>query len=119
VIGVTSVNAQGALSIFSNYGPDITAVAAPGENLVTTYPGGNYAAVSGTSFAAALVTGGISAMLLPAQGAFNTLPAPQALNPFYVLQSFAAAGSANNTVGGYGVVNLAAAARAAQQYMNH
>ena len=44
VLEDTSVNTEGYLSTFSNYGPAITAVAAPGENLVTTYPGGNYAA---------------------------------------------------------------------------
>ena len=32
-------------------------VSAPGQDLVTTYPGGRYAAVSGTSFSAALVSG--------------------------------------------------------------
>ena len=32
-------------------------IAAPGENLITTYPGNNYAAVSGTSFSTALVSG--------------------------------------------------------------
>jgi hypothetical protein len=123
VLGVTSVNASGYLSTFSNYGPDITAVSAPGENLVTTYPGGNYAAASGTSFAAALISGGVSEMLLPAQpvpGAPpNTPPVPEPLNPFYVLQSFASAGSPNNTVGGYGIINLTTAAQAAQQFQHH
>ena len=116
VIGVTSVNAQGLLSAFSNSGPSITAVAAPGENLVTTYPGGNYAAVSGTSFAAALMSGAVSGLLIPAQGGGNAPPVPQPLSPFYVLQSFASAGSLNTVVGGYGVVNHAAAAKSAQQY---
>ena len=32
-------------------------MAAPGEALVTTYPGNNYAAVWGTSFSSALVSG--------------------------------------------------------------
>jgi hypothetical protein len=118
VLGVASVNAQGVLSTFSNYGPDITSVEAPGENLVTTYPGGNYAAVSGTSFAAALISGGVSELLLPAAGTpWNAPPVAQLLNPFYVLQSFAATGSRNNTVGGYGVINLALAAKYARQYM--
>jgi hypothetical protein len=115
VLGVTSVNAQGLLSTFSNYGPDITAVAAPGENLVTTYPGGNYAAVSGTSFAAALMSGAVSGLLIPAPGGGNAPPVPQPLSPFYVLQSFASAGSWDK-VAGYGVINLAAAVKSAQQY---
>ncbi len=56
-IGVASVSSAGALSSFSNYGPDITTVAAPGENLITTYPGAHWASVTGTSFSAALVSG--------------------------------------------------------------
>jgi hypothetical protein len=119
VLGVTSVNAQGQLSTFSNYGPDITAVAAPGENLVTTYPGGNFAAVSGTSFAAALISGAVSGLLIPAQGGGNAPPVPQPLSPFYVLQSFSAAGSLNKIIGGYGVINHAQAAKNAQQYVHH
>jgi hypothetical protein len=143
VLGVTSVNAQAVLSTFSNYGPDITAVAAPGENLVTTYPGGNFAAVSGTSFSAALISGGVSELLVPVQGAQSnaasalvsgnlfellipgqetqghTAWVPQLLNPFYALQSFASAGSVNNTVGGYGVIDLTLAAKNAQQYVHH
>jgi hypothetical protein len=119
VLGVASVNAQGVLSTFSNYGPDITSVEAPGENLVTTYPGGNYAAVSGTSFAAALISGGVSELLLPVRWTpGNTPAAAQFLNPFYVLQSFAASGSPNTTIGGYGVINLTAAAKYASQYMH-
>ncbi len=47
-------------SSFSNYGPDNVRVSAPGEGLVTTYPGGTYAAVWGTSFSAPLVSGATS-----------------------------------------------------------
>ncbi len=43
-------------------------VSAPGEALITTYPGGHYAAAWGTSFSAALVAGGMALFhqLLPA-----------------------------------------------------
>jgi subtilisin family serine protease len=51
------VNQQSQISSFSNYGPDIVSVAAPGEALVTTYPGNHYAAAWGTSFSSALVAG--------------------------------------------------------------
>jgi len=57
VIGVGSVDQQNQRSNFSNYGPDIVTVAAPGEALVTTYPGNHYAAAWGTSFSSALVAG--------------------------------------------------------------
>ncbi|MGH7867806.1 MAG: S8 family peptidase, partial [Candidatus Dormibacteraceae bacterium] len=43
VIGVASVNSQYQLSSFSNYGPDMVTIAAPGEALITTYPGNHYA----------------------------------------------------------------------------
>ena len=57
VIAVGSVNQQSQISSFSNYGPDIVTLAAPGEALVTTYPGNHYAAAWGTSFSSALVAG--------------------------------------------------------------
>ena len=56
VVAVGSVNQQSQASSFSNYGPDL-ALAAPGEGLVTTYPGKHYAAAWGTSFSSALVSG--------------------------------------------------------------
>ena len=50
-------------------------VAAPGENIVTTYPFGTYAAASGTSFSAPMVAGTF-ALLLDAGG--NPTPAQAA-----------------------------------------
>ena len=91
-----------------------------GENLVTAYPGGNYAAVSGTSFAAALMSGAASELLIAQKGlAGNSPQVSQFLNPFYVLTSFASAGALQNQVGGYGVVNLVNAAHQAQNYQQH
>jgi fluoride ion exporter CrcB/FEX len=60
VLGVGSVSAAGALSTFSSYGPDLLTLVAPGEGLITTYPGSHWAGVSGTSFSAALVTGNVA-----------------------------------------------------------
>jgi len=57
VIGVASTNHSDLRSMFSNFGEGSVQMAAPGEALVTTYPGNNYAAVWGTSFSAALVSG--------------------------------------------------------------
>ena len=59
VIGVGSTNFTDQRSSFSNY--DNSAItAAPGEAVITTYPGNNYAAVWGTSFSAPLVAGSIA-----------------------------------------------------------
>jgi subtilisin family serine protease len=62
VVSVGSVSPLGEQSTFSNYGPDLVQIAAPGEGLITTYPGNHYAQVWGTSFSAALVSGTASVL---------------------------------------------------------
>ena len=57
VLGVASTDLDGNLSSFTNHGPNLVSLAAPGEELVTTYPGGLYALAWGTSFSAGLVSG--------------------------------------------------------------
>ena len=68
VISVAAVNAQGQQSAFSNYGSDLVQIGAPGEGLVTTYPGQHYAQVWGTSFSAGLVSGAAAVMLQSTNG---------------------------------------------------
>jgi hypothetical protein len=58
VIAVGSTTITDTRAAFSNHGDHLVKVAAPGEALITLYPGRRYAAVSGTSFSTALVTGG-------------------------------------------------------------
>lgn len=60
VIGVGSVSNVGTLSTFSSYGPDLLTLVAPGEDLVTSYPGAHWAGVAGTSFSTALVSGNVA-----------------------------------------------------------
>ncbi|PYU30792.1 MAG: hypothetical protein DMG28_17445 [Acidobacteria bacterium] len=57
VVGVGSTTLDDHRSAFSNYGADLVTVAAPGEALVTTYPGNHYAMAWGTSFSSGLVSG--------------------------------------------------------------
>lgn len=57
VTSVASVDALNQRSLFSNFGADITWVAAPGEALFLPFPGGHYSVGWGTSFSAPLVTG--------------------------------------------------------------
>jgi len=56
IISVASVNRNGLLSAFSDYGPSSVHVAAPGEEIISTAPGDNYEYMSGTSMAAAFVS---------------------------------------------------------------
>ncbi|MBI3050376.1 MAG: S8 family serine peptidase [Acidobacteria bacterium] len=52
VVGVASTTNFDTISAFSNFGPEVAYIGAPGEGIVTTYPFGGYAAVWGTSFSA-------------------------------------------------------------------
>jgi subtilisin family serine protease len=63
-IAVGSVDSMDQASVFSNYGPWLS-VAAPGEFLITTFPGGpkTYDYFSGTSASAAVISGIIALML--------------------------------------------------------
>jgi subtilisin family serine protease len=57
VMGVGSTNDANQRSSFSNYGSEDVWVAAPGENIISTYPYDTYASESGTSFTAPMVSG--------------------------------------------------------------
>ena len=57
VMGVASTNYFEQRSSFSNYGDQVVWVAAPGEEIVTTYPFGAYSVTSGTSFTSPMVAG--------------------------------------------------------------
>ena len=60
VTGVAAVTEDQELSSVSNYGEDLVSLATFGEALVTTYPGGLYASVFGTSFSTAIVSGAVA-----------------------------------------------------------
>jgi subtilisin family serine protease len=70
VVGVGSTGADDAKSTFTNFGTNSTFVAAPGEAVITSYPGGNYAAGWGTSFSTPIVAGE-AALILQAKPGYR------------------------------------------------
>lgn len=70
VIGVGSTSNSDGKSSFTNFGTNAVYVAAPGEGVITTFPGGHYAAGWGTSFSAPLVAGE-AAIILQARPSYN------------------------------------------------
>jgi subtilisin family serine protease len=60
VMGVASTSNNDTLSSFSNYGPQVVWVGAPGENIISTYPFDVYASSSGTSFSTPFVSGTVA-----------------------------------------------------------
>jgi subtilisin family serine protease len=63
MISVAATDIQNNLLVSSNWGKQYVDVAAPGENIFSTLPGGRYGYMSGTSQATAFVTG-MAALLL-------------------------------------------------------
>ena len=79
VVGIASTTDWDARSSFSNYGTADVWIAGPGENVISTYPGGTYGSESGTSFSAPLVAGTV-ALMLSAKQPLNQSQAASALS---------------------------------------
>ena len=60
VVSVAAANAGGRLANYSNFGATTVTLAAPGDNVLSTLPGGRYGLLSGTSMAAPMVSGALS-----------------------------------------------------------
>ncbi|HEY4677528.1 MAG TPA: S8 family serine peptidase [Candidatus Angelobacter sp.] len=63
VQGIGSSTNTDLRSVFSNFGSGVVTFAAPGEGIITTYPGGNYAAGWGTSFSTPMFAGAAALVL--------------------------------------------------------
>jgi subtilisin family serine protease len=79
VMGIASTSNWDTRSSFSNYGSTDVWIAAPGEYIISTFPGGTYASASGTSFSSPLVAG-TAALLLNAKPSLNQAAASSALS---------------------------------------
>jgi subtilisin family serine protease len=79
VMGIASTSDSDQLSSFSNYGKTDVWIAAPGEYVISTFPGGTFASSSGTSFSSPLVAG-TAALLLQAKSPLNQSKAANALS---------------------------------------
>jgi subtilisin family serine protease len=79
VMGVASTTSWDARSSFSNYGNTDVWIAAPGEYVISTFPGGTYASASGTSFSSPIVAG-TAALMLSAKTSLNQASASSALS---------------------------------------
>jgi subtilisin family serine protease len=73
VIAVAATDARDELAGFSNYGPNSVPIAAPGTNIVSTFPGGSYLELSGTSMSVPLVSGALAIL----KSEFPSMSAPQ------------------------------------------
>jgi hypothetical protein len=72
VMGIASTSDTDTKSSFSNYGDTDVWIAAPGEYVISTYPGGSYAAESGTSFSSPLVAGSADLLMTVKAGLKQT-----------------------------------------------
>jgi subtilisin family serine protease len=80
VIAVASTNNRNIRSTFSDYGNTLVDVAAPGEGIVTLYPGNNYAEGWGTSFSTPLVAGGAALLVQLGRNHINGVQADEAIS---------------------------------------
>jgi subtilisin family serine protease len=96
VLTVAAITQSGSLASFSNYGTTSVDLAAPGTNIVSTLPGGQYGIASGTSMAAPHVSG-VAALAISAIG---TTPTPAVLKARILGTGVPLASTAGKTVTG-------------------
>jgi subtilisin family serine protease len=78
IVCVAATNPRDKLAWFSNYGINKVDIAAPGENIISTYLGRSYSIADGTSFAAPMVAG-VAALIKSKHPNYTTIQLKQAL----------------------------------------
>jgi len=100
IIAIAATDQDDVLASFSNYGVKSVDVAAPGTNILSTYPENKYAYLNGTSMATPQVAGSIA--LLAAQYPESTVAERKAM----ILDNVDVKSSLNNKVATSGRVNI-------------
>jgi len=95
ILSVAAIDQRGRLPAFSNYGATSVDLAAPGDNIVSTVPGG-YGLTSGTSMSAPHVSG-VAAL---ARSVMAGTPTPTALRARILATGQPLAATAGKTVSG-------------------
>jgi subtilisin family serine protease len=107
---VSSVNSNNEKSIFSNYGYSVK-IAAPGEAILSTVPGGGYDYRNGTSMAAPAVSG-VAAMMK----AVNPSLTPEQMEDILDKTAVDIMDKGRDDSTGYGLVNAQAAVIMAESF---
>jgi subtilisin family serine protease len=96
IISVTAINPGHRILKTSNWGERSVDIAAPGENILSTLPGGQYGFMTGTSQATAFVTGAVVLMI----SAAPTAQATESINWRALKKGLLASGVPQNSLSG-------------------